>query len=84
MVIAKSCTSRRQNLSPQYYASIISQRETEVLYLIANEHTTEEIALLMHLSRHTVVSHRKNLMEKWKVRNVAGLIRIGFQIGLLN
>ncbi len=61
----------------------ISSREKEVLLLIAKEYTTNEIAAQLFLSTHTVVTHRKNLLWKMNVRNVAGLVRKGFERGLL-
>ena len=61
----------------------ISDREKEVLHLIANEYTTNEIAAHLFLSTHTVITHRKNLLWKMNVRNVAGLVRKGFENGLL-
>ena len=62
----------------------ISTREKEILHLIAFEKTSKEIALSLFISDHTVISHRKNLMEKLSVRNTAGLVRRGFELGLLN
>jgi len=61
----------------------ISPREKEVLHLLAYEHNTNEIAQELFISPHTVISHRKNLMCKLDVKNVAGLIRKGFQLNLL-
>ena len=61
----------------------ISNREKEVLTLIAFENTTKEIAAQLYISAHTVLSHRKNLMIKLDVKNTAGLVRKGFEIGLL-
>jgi len=61
----------------------ISNREREVLTLIAYENTAKEIAHKLFISTHTATSHRKNLMEKLDVRNTAGLIRRGFELGLL-
>jgi len=65
------------------HASQISRREVQVLQLVANEYTTKEIASTLFISDHTVISHRKNLMEKLGARNVAGLVRRGFEIRLL-
>ncbi len=62
---------------------LVSERQREILYLIAQEYTTKEIALTLHLSTHTIDSHRKNLMSKWQVRNSAGLVRRGFEVGVL-
>ena len=62
---------------------IISNREREILHLIAHEHNTREIANRLFISHHTVVSHRKNLLLKMDVRNTAGLIRKSFECGLM-
>ena len=62
----------------------ISQREKEILYMIAYEYTTKEIAAAMYLSSHTIDSHRKNMMVKFNVKNTAGLVRLGFQSGILS
>lgn len=61
----------------------LTQREREVLQLTAYEHTSKEIAQLLFISRHTVISHRKNLYQKLGVSNIAGMIRMGFQMGLI-
>ena len=62
---------------------ILSNREVEVLKLIALEYTTKEIASQLFVSTETVRSHRKKLFFKMDVRNVAGLIRRGFEEGFL-
>jgi DNA-binding CsgD family transcriptional regulator len=46
----------------------LSQREKEVLALMLAEQTTGDIARQLHLSRHTVNTHRKNLMQKLEAR----------------
>ncbi len=61
----------------------LSKREIEVLSLVADECTTKEIAQELYISNHTAISHRKNLMEKLKVKNSAGLVRKGFELGYL-
>ena len=63
--------------------NIISKREREVLILVANEKTTSEIATQLHISTHTAITHRQNMMTKLDVRNTAGLVRKAFEIGLL-
>ena len=62
---------------------LISPREREVLHLIAYENTAKEIAQKLYISNHTAISHRKNLMQKLSVKNTAGLVRRGFELGLL-
>ncbi len=64
--------------------SNISPREQEVLHLISHEKTTQEIADELYISSHTATSHRKNLMRKFQVKNAAGLVRRGFELGYLS
>ena len=61
----------------------ISPREQEVLYLTAHEYSIKMIAQELFISHHTVISHRKNLQIKLAVKNVAGLVRRGFELGYL-
>lgn len=61
----------------------ISNREIEVLELVAFEFTSKEIAQALYISTHTALTHRKNLMGKLKVKNTAGLVRRGFELGFL-
>ena len=61
----------------------LSKRETEVLKLIAQEFTTQEIADQLFLSKHTIESYRKNLISKLGVRNLAGLTRYAVEKGML-
>lgn len=52
----------------------ISERELEILQHIAEGMTTKQIAEKLHLSFHTVMTHRKNMMAKLGLNNTAGLI----------
>ena len=60
----------------------LTSREKEVLVLIAQEFTTNEIAEKLFISHHTVESHRKNLISKLQVRGVSGLVKYAIQSGL--
>ena len=62
----------------------ISQREHQVLQLIAAEKTSCEISQILSISIETTRSHRKNIMLKLRAKNSAGLIRRAFEIGLLH
>ncbi len=53
----------------------LTQREVDVITLIAQEFTTQEIADQLFLSKHTIESYRKNLIAKLDVRNLAGLTK---------
>jgi len=61
----------------------LTNREHEVLKLILNEHTTQEIAEFLQLSPHTVETHRKNLLVKTGSRNTAGLVRYAINHNIL-
>jgi DNA-binding NarL/FixJ family response regulator len=66
--------------NPQYN---ISPRELEILILIAQEMTNEEISKKLFLARRTVDTHRQYILAKLKVRNSAGLVRIAMELNLL-
>lgn len=53
----------------------LTKREIDVITLIAEEYTTQEIADELYLSKHTIESYRKTLMSKLNVRNLAGLTK---------
>ncbi len=60
----------------------LTGREREVLQLVAEGHTTKEIASILDLSPKTVDSHREHIMEKLGIRNVAGLTKYAMREGL--
>ncbi|MBO4871393.1 MAG: response regulator transcription factor [Muribaculaceae bacterium] len=51
----------------------LSKRETAVLVLVAKGLTNKEIADQLNVSPHTVMSHRKNIVNKTGIKSVAGL-----------
>ncbi len=61
----------------------LSNREKEVLRLIVEEYTTQEIADQLFISLKTVETHRRNLLSKLNARNTAGLVRIAVEQGLV-
>jgi DNA-binding NarL/FixJ family response regulator len=61
----------------------ITNREKEVLQLICEEYTTQEIADRLFLSVRTVDGHRNNLLSKLGCRNTAGLVVYALQNGLV-
>ena len=62
----------------------LTRREKEILQLIVDENTTDEIAAKLFISSTTVISHRKSLLRKLNAKNVAGLVKKAFEFGLLN
>jgi len=62
---------------------LLTPREREVLQLIAEGHTSEEIARLIHRSVETVRSHRASIMRKLGLHSVAELVQFALEVGLL-
>ena len=65
------------------YIPKLTRREKEILQLIVDEKTTQEIADTLFLSVSTVETHRMNLISKLGVKNVAGLVKLALERGLL-
>ena len=61
----------------------LSDREKEVVKLIAQEKSTAEIAEALFLSPHTINSHRKSILNKLAVKNSAGIFRYALQTGIV-
>ncbi|MCI4671373.1 MAG: response regulator transcription factor [Bacteroidia bacterium] len=61
----------------------LSPREIEILQLIAEEHTTPEIAEKLFISPRTVETHRKHLMQKSGSKSVVGLIMFGLKTRII-
>ncbi len=61
----------------------LTVRQREILQLIAEGHTTKQIASLLHLSTKTVETHRSQLMDRLGIRHIAGLVRYAVRTGLV-
>jgi len=61
----------------------LTEREIEVLKLIADEYSNPEIAEMLFISIRTVDTHRRNLLDKLGVKNTAGLVKYAIQNGFL-
>lgn len=64
-------------------APLITRREKEVLGLIADGMTNNEIAQKLFISVATVDTHRKNLLAKFESKNIASLIKTAVQLNLV-
>jgi DNA-binding NarL/FixJ family response regulator len=62
----------------------LTEREKDVLKLIAQEYNTGEIAEKLFISTNTVETHRKNLLSKLHAKNIAGLVKFAVQTGLVS
>lgn len=66
------------------YIPKLSRREQEVLDLIAQEFTSQEIADKLFVSVNTVETHRASLLSKFGARNIAGLMKAAVEKGLIS
>lgn len=62
---------------------MLTDREREVLQLVAESSSTKEIAVRLGISAKTVDNHRTNLMRKLDLHDVASLTRYAIEIGLI-
>ena len=62
---------------------VLTARQREILQLVAEGHTTKEIAALLHRSEKTIEGHRSRLMSQLNIRDVVGLVRYAIRIGLI-
>jgi DNA-binding NarL/FixJ family response regulator len=63
--------------------TLLTEREKEILKLIADEYTNQQIADKLFLSVRTVDTHRRNLFQKLGVKNTAGLVKYAYTLGLV-
>ena len=62
----------------------LTDREREILKLVAESNSTREIAQKLSISVKTVDNHRTNLMRKLNLHDVASLTRYSLEIGLID
>lgn len=70
-------------LEPPTLQELLTPRQREILQLIAEGHTTKEIATTLDLSVKTVETHRSQLMDRLDIHDVAGLVRYAIRVGLI-
>lgn len=61
----------------------LTPRQREILQLIAEGHSTQDIARLLKISPKTVETHRVQLMDRLGIYDVAGLVRYAMHVGLV-
>jgi two-component system, NarL family, response regulator NreC len=81
---AMAALMREQLLAPQGAArvdelDVLTQRERQVLQLVAEGKSNKEIATIMDLGVSTVETHRKHVMEKLNLHNTADLVRFAIR-----
>ena len=61
----------------------LSERETEILTLVAEGRSSRDIAEQLHLSHHTINTHRKNILKKLACKSAAELMNYAYSKGLI-
>jgi DNA-binding NarL/FixJ family response regulator len=61
----------------------LTKREVEIIKLVCHEMTTKEIATTLFLSELTINTHRRNILRKLEIKNVAGLVNFAKQNQLI-
>jgi two-component system, NarL family, response regulator NreC len=79
-MIIKEYTSKPDDEKSVF--SILSQREREVLQLLAEGKSTKQIGQKLHVSPKTVEAHRLRIMDKLQIDNIAQLTKYAIQEGL--
>lgn len=83
-ILVERAINPQASLQKEDPLSSLSPREREVVQLIAEEYTSAEIAQILAISEKTVEKHRSSLMEKLKVKNIAGLVRFAIKHRLVD
>lgn len=84
-------TSNLARLGPAITAALalreplrkLTERQRQVLQLLAEGHSTREIARRLRLSVKTIETHRADLMKRLRMRDLASLVRYAIRVGLV-
>ena len=62
---------------------MLTKKEEQVLKLIAQEYSNQEIAVELNCGVRTVDTHKRNLIKKLEVKNVVGLVKYALKMGVI-
>ncbi|MFD2520676.1 response regulator [Emticicia soli] len=82
--IISSLMKEEKGVVNDFHPQSLTERELEILVLIAQENSSQQIADKLFISLNTVETHRKNLFRKLNIKNLAGIIRYAFQHKLIH
>lgn len=80
IILNKQFETKEENCEP----TVLTERESEITALIASGMTNKDIANQLHLSPHTVHTHRKNIIKKLGVKSVSELTVYAMSVGLIS
>ncbi len=81
--ISKALRSSNKNDDSFVKSLSLTQREKEIITLLAKEKSSQEIADTLFISIYTVNTHRKNILHKLGIKNTAGLMKFASENNLL-
>lgn len=73
---------RKAEMGEKTGVDILTDREREILQLIAEGQSTPQIASLLCISKKTVEAHKTHIMEKLNIHDKVGLVKYAIRIGL--
>lgn len=83
-IFEKAAQNNPRSLNfPEYVNPILSDREIEIIRLIALEYSGKEISELLYISANTVETHRKNIMKKIKAKNTISIVKYALKHQLI-
>lgn len=81
--ISKDLNHTNENDDSFVKSLMLTQREKEIITLLAKEKSSQEIADILFISVYTVNTHRKNILNKLGIKNTAGLMKFASENNLL-
>lgn len=69
---------------PQNGTPALTRREKEILQLLSEGLTSNEIANRLFLSNYTIDTHRKNMLQKFNVHNTQSLMKVVRELGIIS
>tara|TARA_B110000046_G_scaffold173759_1_gene196738 strand:+ start:87092 stop:87736 length:645 start_codon:yes stop_codon:yes gene_type:complete len=80
IILNRQFGEEEENCEP----TILSERENEITALVASGFTNKEIGLKLHLSHHTVHTHRRNILKKLGIKSTTELTIYAINVGLIS
>ncbi len=84
VTLIKQLTVNASTINPAHYKADLNEREIEVLKLVCQEYSSQEIADKMYLSVRTVEGYRARLFEKTQSKNLVGLVIFAIKAGIIS
>lgn len=83
-VLRKSMRNQLKARRPDFSAAtVLTEREQEVLRLICEDKYTKEIASKLGINEKTVHSHKLNIQKKLEVKTTVGMVRAAYEMGII-